>query len=41
VNLSLKLAWRNIWRQRRRTWLTALAIIFSNSLLVFMISLQF
>ena len=41
MNLSLKLAWRNIWRQRRRTWLTALAIIFSNSLLVFMISLQF
>jgi len=41
VILSLKLAWRNIWRQKRRTWLTAVAIIFSNSLLVFMISLQF
>jgi len=41
VRLSLKLAWRNIWRQKRRTWLTALAIIFSNALLVFMISLQF
>lgn len=41
MRLSLKLAWRNIWRQKRRTWLTALAIVFSNALLVFMISLQF
>ena len=40
-SLSLRLAWRNIWRQKRRTWLTALAMIFSNILLVFMISLQF
>ena len=41
LGLSLRLAWRNIWRQKRRTWLTASAMIFSNVLLVFMISLQF
>jgi ABC-type lipoprotein release transport system permease subunit len=35
------MAWRNLWRYKRRTWLTATAMIFSNVLLVFMISLQF
>jgi putative ABC transport system permease protein len=41
VNLVFRLAWRNIWRQPRRTWLTTGAMMFSNMLLVFMISLQF
>jgi putative ABC transport system permease protein len=39
--LNLRMAWRNLWRHKRRTWLTATAMIFSNVLLVFMISLQF
>jgi len=35
------MAWRNLWRYKRRTWLTVGAMVFSNSLLVFSISLQF
>ena len=41
MTLTFRLAWRNLWRHRRRTWLTASAMVFSNVLLVFMISLQF
>ena len=41
MNIVLRLAWRNLWRQTRRTWLTIGAMVFSNALLVFMISIQF
>jgi ABC-type lipoprotein release transport system permease subunit len=40
MKIILRLAWRNLWRRRRRTWLTIGSMIFSNILLVFMISLQ-
>ena len=40
MNVVLRLAWRNLWRHSRRTWLTIGAMVFSNVLLVFMISLQ-
>lgn len=41
MNIVLRLAWRNLWRHPRRTWLTMGAMVFANILLVFMISLQF
>ena len=41
VNITLRMAWRNLWRHKRRTWITVSAMIFSNLLLVFMISIQF
>lgn len=41
MEIVFRLAWRNLWRQPRRTWLTIAAMVFSNALLVFMISLQF
>jgi len=41
MNITLRMAWRNLWRHKRRTWLTVGAMIFSNLLLVFLISLQF
>jgi len=40
MTIILRLAWRNLWRHRRRTWLTVGSMVFSNILLVFMISLQ-
>lgn len=40
MGIVLRLAWRNLWRQRRRTLLTASAIAFSATLLVFLISIQ-
>lgn len=41
MNIVWRLAWRNLWRQPRRTWLTIGAMVFSNALLVFMIAIQF
>lgn len=41
MGLVMRLAWRNLWRQPKRTLLTTGAMVFSNILLVFMISLQF
>jgi len=41
MNITLRMAWRNLWRHSRRTWLTVGAMIFSNLILVFAISLQF
>lgn len=40
MNTTWLLAWRNLWRHRRRTWLTVGAMVFCNLLLIFMISLQ-
>ncbi len=40
MSITLRLAWRNLWRHPRRTWLTMGAMVFSNVLLVFMITLQ-
>jgi ABC-type lipoprotein release transport system permease subunit len=40
VSVTTRLAWRNLWRHGRRTWLTVGAMIFCNALLVFLISFQ-
>jgi ABC-type lipoprotein release transport system permease subunit len=41
MDILPRLAWRNLWRHKRRTWLTASAIAFSAMLLVFMQTLQY
>ena len=41
MSVTWVLAWRNLWRHRRRTWLTVGAMVFCNILLVFLVSLQF
>ncbi len=41
MNVDVKMAWRNIWRNPRRSILTMTAIAFACVLLVFMLSFQF
>ena len=40
MSVTWRLAWRNLWRHGRRTWLTIGAMVFCNVLLIFLISLQ-
>jgi len=40
MSINFRLAWRNLWRHPRRTWLTVGAMVFANIILVFLVSLQ-
>lgn len=40
MNIELSLAWRNVWRRSKRTWITVSAIVFCNAILVFGIAVQ-
>ena len=40
ISLSLRLAWRNVWRHRRRSILTVLAIAFATAVLQFFLAIQ-
>ncbi|RMA78741.1 ABC transporter permease [Umboniibacter marinipuniceus] len=40
MNTEFALAWRNLWRRAKRTWITIAAIVFCNAILVFGISVQ-
>ncbi|MDG0980818.1 MAG: FtsX-like permease family protein [Halieaceae bacterium] len=35
-----QLAWRNLWRHKKRSWLTIGAMVFCNTLLIFLVGLQ-
>src|SRR6056297_230805 len=39
--MDMRMAWRNVWRNPRRTWLTVSAIGFACTILIFMLSFQF
>ncbi len=41
MSIVMQLAWRNLWRNSRRTWLTIAAIAFSTTLLVSWVPIQF
>ena len=40
MNTELVLAWRNLWRRAKRTWITIAAMVFCNAILVFGITFQ-